>query len=162
MLFSFCLDQFLQDLIKQADAVLVRLGLYVVVVTNSFSVQEVIGNPSPCATIRNHSVRSGKSKKENTSADIWPIRYILCIVVSAERVFSCNVAWIWFSHFFTSIFSITAPVLDNEKILHRLLGILSFHHLHRFFCAVNHAGGNNNRSIRFGRHLKHDLRQNPF
>ena len=51
MLFSFCLDQFLQDLIKQADAVLVRLGLYVVAVTHSFPVREVMRNPSPCAAL---------------------------------------------------------------------------------------------------------------
>ena len=51
MLFSFCPDQFLQDLINQADAVLIRLGPYVVVVTHSFPVREVMGNPSSCAVL---------------------------------------------------------------------------------------------------------------
>ena len=50
MLFSFCPDQFLQDLINQADAVLVRFELYVVV-THSFPVREVMLNPSPCAAL---------------------------------------------------------------------------------------------------------------
>ena len=121
MLFSFCLDQFLQDLIKQADAVLVRFELYGVVVTHSFPVREVMGNPSPCATIRNHSVRSGKSKKK-TRLRTYDLYDIFCALLYLLKECSLVMSLGYdFFIFFISIFSIIAPILDNENMLHKLL-----------------------------------------
>ena len=126
MLFSFCLDQFLQDLIKQADAVFVWLGPYVVVVMHSFPVREVMGNPSPFAVLfqqiqqcTNISYRSYVCGRVFFFAFSGSPR----MISNCSLVMSLGYDFLFFYFRFSSV---TAPVLDNEKILHRLLGWSGF------------------------------------
>ena len=121
MLFSFWPDQFLQDLIKQANAVLVRLGPYVVVVTHSFPVREVMLNPSPCAVLfqqiqqcTNISYRSYVCGRVFFFAFSGSPR----MISNCSLVMSLGYDFLIFSLPFSSIIE---PVLDSEKILHRTL-----------------------------------------
>ena len=113
MLFSFCPDQFLQDLINQADAVLIRLGPYVVVVTHSFPVREVMLNPSPCAVLfqqiqqcTNISYRSYVCGRVFFFAFSGSPR----MISNCSLVMSLGYDFLFFYFRFSSV---TAPVLDN-------------------------------------------------